>query len=394
MRDRDQHKIEQRMNEELGLLRERSQFRSLAIPAGIDLSSNDYLGLAADLRLKSAVGEAVARATKVGAAGSRLLSGNSPEWEDLEHEFAEFAGTDAALFFGSGYSANLGLLTSVLEPGDIVFSDALNHASLIDGVRLSGAKKIVYPHANLQFLENALREHAKAPGSKLIVTESVFSMEGDVTRIDALLSLALKYRADVVVDEAHATGVCGPQGRGIAAARGRERDVLAIVHTCGKALATCGAFVCGSATLKEYLVNRARTFVFSTAMPPYIAGQISAALAIAWNAGAERDHLTRIASLLREELVARGFSCGASETHIVPVMLGTNEMALHIASELQRAGFGVKAIRPPTVPEGTARIRLSLTSRITTDEILRLIEAMDAARKSADPASSINAVHV
>ncbi|HEV3483046.1 MAG TPA: 8-amino-7-oxononanoate synthase [Candidatus Acidoferrales bacterium] len=394
MRDRDQHKIEQRMNEELGLLRERSQFRSLAIPAGIDLSSNDYLGLAADLRVKSAVGEAVARATKVGAAGSRLLSGNSPEWEDLEHEFAEFAGTDAALFFGSGYSANLGLLTSVLEPGDIVFSDALNHASLIDGVRLSGAKKIVYPHANLQFLENALREHAKVPGSKLIVTESVFSMEGDVTRIDALLSLALKYRADVVVDEAHATGVCGPQGRGIAAANRRERDVLAIVHTCGKALASCGAFVCGSATLKEYLVNRARTFIFSTALPSYIAGQISAAVATARKADAERDHLARIASLLREGLFAHGFNCGASATHIVPVMLGTNEMALHIASELQRAGFGVKAIRPPTVPEGTARIRLSLTSRITTDEILRLIEAMDAARKSADPASSINAVHV
>jgi 8-amino-7-oxononanoate synthase len=245
----------------------------------------------------------------------------------------------------------------------------------------------------LHFLENALRERANAPGSKLIVTESVFSMEGDVTRIDALLSLAAEYRAEVVLDEAHATGVCGPQGRGIAAASGHERDILAIVHTCGKALASCGAFVCGSAILKEYLVNRARTFIFSTALPPYIAGQISAAVAIARSADAERDHLARIASLLRKELAARGFNCGTSATHIVPVMLGTNDMALHIASELQRAGFGVKAIRPPTVPEGTARIRLSLTSWITADEILRLVEAMDAARKSADQASSINAVH-
>ena len=393
MRDRDQHAIEQHMHEELGLLRERSQFRSLDVPAGIDLSSNDYLGLAADPRLKRAVAEAVRHATKVGAAGSRLLSGNSREWEDLEREFAEFAGTEAALYFGSGYAANLGLLTSLLKPGDIVFSDALNHASLIDGIRLSGAAKVIYPHADLQFLQNALREHANAPGSKLIVTESVFSMEGDVARIDTLLALAQKYRAGIMVDEAHATGICGPQGRGIAGASGCERDVLAIVHTCGKALASCGAFVCGSATLKEYLVNRARTFIFSTAMPPYIAGQISAALAIARNADAERDHLAEIGSLLREELAARGFNCGASATHVVPVMLGTNEMALHIATELQRAGFGVKAIRPPTVPEGTARIRLSLTSRITTKEIHRLVEAMDAARKSADQASSIHAVH-
>ena len=190
MRDRDQHTIEPRMNEELGLLREQSQFRSLDVPAGVDLSSNDYLGLASDPRLKSAVAEAVAHATKVGATGSRLLSGNSREWEDLEREFAEFAGTDAAAYFGSGYAANLGLLTSVLKSGDTVFSDALNHASLIDGIRISGAQKVIYPHADLQFLENALHEHVNARGSKLIVTESVFSMEGDVTRIDALLSLA------------------------------------------------------------------------------------------------------------------------------------------------------------------------------------------------------------
>ena len=393
MRDRNQRAIEQRMTEELGLLREQSQLRTLDVPAGIDLSSNDYLGLAADPGLKSAVAEALAHATKVGATGSRLLSGNSREWEDLEREFAEFAGVDAAVYFGSGYAANLGLLTSVLKPGDMVFSDALNHASLIDGIRLSGAKKVIYPHADLQFLEDSLREHANEPGLKLIVTESVFSMEGDVARIEALLSLATNYRAEVVLDEAHATGVCGPQGRGIAAASGRERDVLAIVHTCGKALASCGAFVCGSATLKEYLVNRARPFIFSTAMPPYVAGQISAAVAITRKANAERDHLARIASLLRKELAARGFNCGSSATHIVPVMLGPNEIALHIASELQLAGFGVKAIRPPTVPEGTARIRLSLTTRITTDEILRLVEAMDVARNSAHRASSINAVH-
>jgi 8-amino-7-oxononanoate synthase len=391
--ERDQHAIEQRMSRELDSLRERSQFRTLAIPGGIDLSSNDYLNLAGDPRLKSAVAEAVASATKVGATGSRLLSGNSRQWGDLEHDFADFAGTKAALYFNSGYAANLGLVTSVLKTGDIVFSDARNHASLVDGIRLSGVRKVIYPHANLQFLENALLEHANVPGSKLIVTESVFSMEGDVAPIDALLTLAHKYGAEVVVDEAHATGVCGPQGRGIAAESGREREALAIVHTCGKALASCGAFVCGSLTLKDYLINRARTFIFSTAMPPYLAGQIRAAVVIARKADAERDHLAGIASLLREELAARGFDCGASTTHIIPVMLGTNQMALHVASQLRRAGFGVKAIRPPTVPEGTERIRLSLTSRITAEEIHRLVEALDAARKSVQGASSVNAVH-
>ena len=381
------------MGRELDALREQSQFRTLAIPNGLDLSSNDYLGLSADTRLKSAVAEAVAHATKVGATGSRLLSGNSQDWENLERDFAEFAGTEGALYFGSGYAANLGLLTALLEPASTVFSDAMNHASLIDGIRLSGARKVIYPHSDLQFLENALREHTNTPGSKVIVTESVFSMEGDVAPIGALLALAEKYGAELVLDEAHATGVCGPQGRGMAAASGRERDILAIVHTCGKALASCGAFVCGSATLKQYLVNRARTFIFSTAMPPYMAGQIRAAVKLAREADAERDHLARIASLLRAELTARGFDCGASATHIVPVMLGTNALALHVASELQRAGFGVKAIRPPTVPEGAARIRLSLTSRIATNEIHRLVEAMDAARKSAHRASSLNAVH-
>ncbi len=393
MPEREPHAMDQRMSRELDSLREQLQFRTLAIPVGIDLSSNDYLGLAGDSRLKSAIAEAVAHAMKVGATGSRLLSGNSREWEGLERDFADFAGTEAALYFGSGYAANLGLLTSVLKPSDIVFSDALNHASLIDGIRLSGARRVIYPHTDVQFLENALLEHANGPGSKLIVTESIFSMEGDVAPLDALLALARKYEADVVLDEAHATGVCGPQGRGIAAKSECEREILAVVHTCGKALASCGAFVCGSAMLKEYLVNRARTFIFSTAIPPYVAGQIRAAVAIARSADVERHHLARIASLLREELAAHGFDCGASTTHIVPVMLDTNEMALHAAGELQRHGFGVKAIRPPTVPEGTARIRLSLTSGITAEEIHRLVEAMDAARKSVDRASSIDAVH-
>lgn len=385
--------IRERMAQELNELHVQSQFRTLESPAGVNLLSNDYLGLAADPRLKAAAAKAVADASAVGGTGSRLLSGNAPEWEEAEAAFAQFAETDAALYFGSGYAANIGLLSSTLKPGDTVFSDALNHASLIDGIRLSGARKVIYPHRDLAFLENALREHADTSGAKVIVTETVFSMEGDVSPVDELVRLARTFGAALVFDEAHATGVCGPEGRGIVAECVREPEILAIVHTCGKALASAGAFVCGSATLRDYLINRARTFIFSTAMPPYFAGQIRAALVLARSAEADREHLRETAALLRRELAARGFDCGQSTSHIVPVIFGSNEAALHFATELQRAGFAVRAIRPPTVPAGTARVRFSLTSRISREQIHALVHAMDAARDSLPRAISTAAVH-
>jgi 8-amino-7-oxononanoate synthase len=392
--------MEQRIARELDSLREQSQFRTLETSdeaARVDLCSNDYLGLSTDPRLKQAVLEAVARAEQVGSTGSRLLSGNSREWEEIESEFAAFAGTEAALYFGSGYAANIGLLSSLLKSGDTVFSDALNHASLIDGIRLSGAAKVIYPHADLEFLEGALRDCADSPGARVIVTETVFSMEGDVAPLAALLALARKYDAAVIVDEAHATGVCGPEGRGVAAELGAEREMLAVVHTCGKALASAGAFVCGSGALRDHLINRARTFIFSTAMPPYLAGQIRAALALARVAESERAHLRAIASELREGLAAAGFTCGLNSrtgaTQIVPVILGTNEAALHVASELQRSGFIVKAIRPPTVPLGTARVRISLTSKVTFEDTRRLIAAIAAAQKSLPQIASASVVH-
>lgn len=371
--------IERRIARELNSLREISQFRTLDVADGIDLSSNDYLGLAHDSRLKAAVAESVARAKRVGGTGSRLLSGNAREWEDLEAQFAEFAGTEAALYFGSGYAANIGLLSSLLRPADVVFSDERNHASLIDGLRLSGATKVIFPHRDMASIENALRQHADGAGARMIVTESVFSMEGDVAPLKEMLRIANAHRAALVVDEAHATGVCGPQGRGVAAELGIEREALAIVHTCGKALASAGAFVCGGRALKDFLINRARTFIFSTAMPPYFAVQIRAALELARAADAERAHLREIAEELRASLTHAGLHCGASSTHILPVILGGNEAALHVATELQRAGFAAKAIRPPTVPPGTARIRISLTSRITTEQVRRLADALRAA---------------
>jgi 8-amino-7-oxononanoate synthase len=388
--------IERRIARELESLREQAQFRTLEILDGTDglnLSSNDYLGLSTDPRLKQATIEAVARAGRVGSTGSRLLSGNSRECEEIEAEFAAFAGTEAAVYFGSGYLANIGLFSSLLRPGDTVFSDARNHASLIDGMRLSGATKIIYPHGDLEFLEGALRAAANGTGARAIVSETVFSMEGDVAPLAELVALARRYDAAVVVDEAHAIGVWGPEGRGIAAELGLEREMLAVLHTCGKALASAGAFVCGSGALREHLINRARTFIFSTAMPPYMAGQIRAALALARGAEAERAHLRTIAAAFREGLAAAGLPCGTSSTQIVPVMLGTNEAALHVAGELQRDGFAVKAIRPPTVPGGTARIRISLTSRITMDDIHRLVAAISAAHKSLPQSNSASVVH-
>ena len=375
---------------ELDILRERSLFRTLESPRGINLCSNDYLGLATDPRIKQAVIEAVARTESFGSTGSRLLSGNSTKWEELESDFATFAGTEAALYFGSGYAANVGLLSSILKPGDIVFSDALNHASLIDGIRLSGASKIIYPHCDLEYLERSLRVHA---GVKVIVTESVFSMEGNTAPIDGLIRLASDYGAELVIDEAHAIGVFGPQGRGIAAEHGCEREIFAIVHTCGKALASAGAFICGGTTLKDYLVNRARTFIFSTAMPPYLADQIRAAVALVREADDRRAHLSKIASSLREALGASGLGCGATTTHIVPILLGSNEAAMHVAAQLQANGFAVKAIRPPTVPPGTSRIRLALTSKISFEDIGRLVAEISTACDSLPRFSGSSAVH-
>ncbi|MDE3109363.1 MAG: 8-amino-7-oxononanoate synthase [Acidobacteriota bacterium] len=384
--------IHRRIAGEIEQLRGHSQLRTLEIPAGIDLSSNDYLGLAYDPRLREAARESLAQAGRVGATGSRLLSGNAREWEDLEADFAAFAGTEAALYFGSGYAANLGVLTSLLRPGDVVFSDARNHASLIDGMRLSGATKVICPHRDLDFLRNALHEHSGATGAKLIATESVFSMEGDVAPLEGMLRLAKQHGAALVVDEAHATGVGGPSGRGLAAEAGIEREVLAIVHTCGKALACAGAFVSGRQALKEFLINRARTFIFSTAMPPYFAGQIRAALELARAADLERTYLRDIARELRDELHAAGIECGSSSTHIVPVILGGNDAALHVANSLQRAGFAARAIRPPTVPPGTARIRISLTCRITREQMRRLAEELRGAcalvRQGAETANA------
>lgn len=361
-------------------LETRGELRALTDLAGINLCSNDYLGLSRDPRFKSAVAASVAGTMEMASTGSRLLSGNSREWEAIEEEFAKFASTEASLYFSSGYSANIGLLSAILRPEDIAFSDSLNHASLIDGIRLSGARREIYPHADLEILETMLRVNEKTRTRKVIVTESVFSMDGDRAPLVELVELAERYGAELIVDEAHATGVHGQEGRGLVAAHGLTDRVLAVVHTCGKALASMGAFVCSSEVLKQFLVNCARTFLFSTAMPPYFAGQIRAALRLAMAARAERTSLLGNSVWFAASLRAAGLDTGSSSSQIIPVMLGDNRAALYIAERLRQEGFGVRAIRPPSVPANGARLRLSLTARISREDLERLRDSLVTAR--------------
>lgn len=356
-----------RMESHLAQLEAESQLRELSPSRATGLCSNDYLGLATDPRLKAAVLQAVENSSRTGATGSRLVSGNDPLWNALEEQFAGFAGTQSALFFSSGFAANTGLLSALLGPADVVFSDAFNHASIIDGIRLSRAQKVIYPHLDLNALEHALRNNRNRPGARLVITESIFSMEGDRAPLAQIFELADRYGAEVIVDEAHATGVCGPNGRGMVAELGLEP--LAVIHTCGKALASMGAFVCGSATLRRFLINRARSFIFSTALPPYCAGQISAAVRLACSMDEERGHLAALSSAMRTRIGELGFSCGSSSSHIVPLMLGGNEDALNFSTALEQQGFALRAIRPPAVPVGTARLRISLTATLTMRDI-------------------------
>lgn len=374
------HFIKSFQNELEAGLREldaQNQRRALAEIHGVNLCSNDYLELSRHPALKEAVLRAVHEAPRVGGTGSRLLSGHAAVWEKLEEEFAQFAGTEAALYFGSGYTANLGLLTALLKKEDLVFSDALNHASVIDGIRLSGARKIIYAHLDLNALEAGLRNRTLERCRKLVVTESVFSMEGDVAPVTEIFALAERYGAGVIVDEAHATAVHGPTGRGIAVKDGIVQHLAAAVHTCGKALASAGAFVCGSAVLKEHLINHARPFIFSTAMPPYMAEQIGAALQISQTMDGEREKLLALAKRLAAGLRSHGWNTGRSTTQIVPVMLGENEQAVSAAEFLQSKGFAVRAVRPPTVPQGGARLRLSVTCGIAENEIVDLEKCMN-----------------
>jgi 8-amino-7-oxononanoate synthase len=353
-------------------LQARSQLRTVAEISGVNLCSNDYLGLSVHPGLREAVLRATNGGSRLGGTGSRLLSGHASVWNELEEEFAQFIGSEAALYFGSGYAANIGLLTSLIGKNDVIFSDALNHASIIDGIRLSGARKIVYPHRDLNALESGLRENQQERSRKIIVTETVFSMDGDVAPLEEIVTLAERHGAGVIVDEAHATAVHGPAGRGLAAQALADGRVVAAMHTCGKALASAGAFMCGSATLRDHLINHARTFIFSTAMPPYLAAQIRAALDRAKGMDCQREELRARSAEFANVLARDSWKTCGTVTQIVPAVIGDNDSAIAAADFLQRAGFAVRAVRPPTVVQGTARLRFSVTHQISAADLNRL----------------------
>jgi 8-amino-7-oxononanoate synthase len=369
-----------RLGAELAALESQTLLRHLEAPGGIDLNSNDYLGLAGDPRMKQAILRAVDSAPRIASTGSRLLSGHDDAWTALETEFAEWVGAESALYFTSGYAANVGLLSAILRPEDVVFSDSSNHASLIDGMRLAKCKRVIFSHLDLNALEDGLRRNLSPGGARLIVVESIFSMDGDRAPLADLIELAERHGAELIVDEAHALGVCGPAGSGSVAEAGLSGRVLATVYTCGKALAAAGAFVCGSETLRQFLINRARPFLFNTGLPPYFAAQVAAGMRLAAGADAERAHLAGIAAFLINDLKQNGFNTGGSDSQIVPVILGANDTAVNFAAHLQTRGFGVRAIRPPTVAQGSARLRFSLSALHSEETLAELVRAMVLAR--------------
>jgi 8-amino-7-oxononanoate synthase len=321
------------------------------------LCSNNYLGLADHPEVRAAAADA-AMSWGAGAGASRLISGNMEPHRLLEQRLAAFKGYRSALLFGSGYLANIGTISALAGAGEVVFSDQLNHASIVDGCRLSRAETFVYRHGDVEHLAWGLRE-ADGRGS-LIVTDGVFSMDGDIAPLDDLVRLARRYGCRLMVDEAHATGAVGPGGRGSVAATGLSGEVDLVVGTLGKALGSYGAYVCASAELTELLLNTARSFIFSTAPPPPV---LAAALAALDLLEAEPERVERLrsnAATLRQGLIAEGLAVGDSETQIVPLEVGDAEPTMALCERLLKRGVFAQGIRPPTVPPGSSRLRFSV----------------------------------
>jgi len=332
------------------------------------LCSNNYLGLADHPAVRDAAAEAAQR-YGAGAGSSRLISGSMSLHRLLEDRLARFKGSPAALLFGSGYLANIGVVAALARRGDVVFSDELNHASIIDGCRLSRAETFVYRHADTDHLEWGLR--AAGARARLIVTDGVFSMDGDVAPLQELARLAKRYGCRLVVDEAHGTGALGPGGRGAVAAAGVGGEVDVIVGTLGKALGSYGAYVCGSQELVQLLINTARPFIYSTALPPPTVGAALAGLGVLESRPGMVEQLRRNAATLREALSGEGLRTGGSRTQIIPVTIGDARRAMALCERTLEGGVFAQAIRPPTVPEGTSRLRLTVMASHRADDLRR-----------------------
>src|SRR5262245_31268635 len=344
--------LEQRVHQRLRELEAQGLRRQLRPPSGIDLSSNDYLGLAAHPLVKLKMAEA-AISLGCGSTASRLLRGDRACFAQVERRFADFKKTKAALYFSSGYAANLSVLSTFLDRTDLVFSDEQNHASLIDGMRLARAKRIKFPHCDVNRLAQLLRA-APAGVQKFLVTESLFSMDGDFAPLAEYAEICRETQTALIVDEAHAVGIYGSRGSGLVEETGTEAVVFLTVNTAGKALGVAGAFVAGPDWAIDYLIQRARPFIFSTAPPPALAAALETSLALVQLEPERQKRLLGNSALLRELLAGAGIHTGRSCSQIIPVILGDNDRACDAAATLQKEGFDVRAIRPPTVPAGTA----------------------------------------
>jgi glycine C-acetyltransferase/8-amino-7-oxononanoate synthase len=344
------------------------------------LCSNNYLGLADHPRVRAAAADAAMR-WGAGAGASRLVSGTMTPHRRLEERLAAFKGRDSALLFGSGYLANTGVIAALARPGDVVFSDQLNHASIVDGCRMSRAETFVYDHCDLDHLEWGI-EQAEGRGA-LIVTDALFSMDGDIAPLLDLVEVAQRHRLRLVVDEAHATGTLGPGGRGAVAERGLTEQVDVIVGTLGKAFGSYGAFVACERPMARYLVSAARTFIFSTApSPPSVAAAL-VALELLEQRPQLVEKLRRNAVALRSELEREGFDVGRSRTHIVPLIVGDARAAVEICEAALDRGVFAQAIRPPTVPPLTSRLRLSAMASHSEGEMRAAARVLARATREA-----------
>ncbi|MEA1867931.1 MAG: 8-amino-7-oxononanoate synthase [Thermodesulfobacteriota bacterium] len=340
----------------------------------VDFSSNDYLGLADHPSLIEGAKKAMEK-WGTGARASRLMSGDLEIHHRLESAIAALKGKEAGLLFGSGYLANTGIIPALCGRNDVIYSDRLNHASIVDGVLLSRARFYRFRHNDLNHLEDLLKSHRSKYRKAMIVVESVYSMDGDQAPVSGLLELRGRYGAMLMIDEAHAIGVFGAKGEGIISQTGADA-VDVILGTFGKALGGYGAFVAVSNRMKQFLLNRARTFIFSTALPPAVIGANLAAVKLLDEEPERRTRVCESASELRRALKEDMGLNTPSESQIVPVMVGDSKSALSLAASLQDAGFFVKAIRPPTVPKGQARIRLSITANHSAGDVRQLLEAL------------------
>src|SRR5262245_4528201 len=381
------------IQDELKALHNASLYRRLRAVAGeqdavltvdgrqvLNFCSNNYLGLANHPALRKAAKQAIDR-YGCGSGASRLISGNMTLHEELENKIAELKGTEAALLFNSGFQANTGVISVLVDESDVILSDALNHASIIDGCRLSRAKVAIYRHCDLDELEQRLR-NALPMRRKLIVTESLFSMDGDEAPLADIVRLAEHYDAMVMVDEAHATGVYGPSGAGIVAKLGLGQRVLVQMGTLGKALGGFGAYIAGSKALRELLVNRCRSFIFTTSLPPAVMAMGIAAIDLVSRKPERRQALWNNCERLRTGLAKLGYSLGNSQSQILPLMIGDATQCMKLSEDLLQRGVFAQGIRPPTVPAGTSRLRITLMATHSYEHIDKALQVFkEAARE-------------